>query len=147
MSASKLLYKYFVVGLFTTSLSCTNSNRKATAHATVSFRRNKWQLSYTFWANRSNLLPFYTKFLYTFPQRSSFASTNNNQNKNETFHHISRFLLRNSRDDRRRNSVHYRQFYLPGKSRRNTPHLCRARRKKNCRQSPSPPATEEGVPT
>ena len=90
MSASKLLYKYFVVGLFTTSLSCTNSNRKATAHATVSFRRNKWQLSYTFWANRSNLLPFYTKFLYTFPQRSSFASTNNNQNKNETFHHISR---------------------------------------------------------
>ena len=49
--------------------------------------------------------------------------------KNETFHHISRFLLRNSRDDRRRNSVHYRQFYLPGKSRRNTPHLCRARRK------------------
>ena len=42
------------------------------------FRRNKWQLSYTFWANRSNLLPFYTKFLYTFPQRSSFALTKNN---------------------------------------------------------------------
>ena len=58
-----------------------------------------------------------------------FFCNNNNQNKNETFHHISRFLLRNSRDDRRRNSVHYRQFYLPGKSRRNTPHLCRARRK------------------
>ena len=35
-------------------------------------------LSYTFWANRSNLLPFYTKFLYTFPQRSSFALTKNN---------------------------------------------------------------------
>ena len=60
------------------SLSCTNSNRKVTAHATASFRRNKWQLSYTFWANRSNLLPFYTKFLYTFPQRSSFALTKNN---------------------------------------------------------------------
>lgn len=123
--ALQILRRWIIYNL----LSCTNSNRKATAHATVSFRRNKWQLSYTFWANRSNLLPFYTKFLYTFPQRSSFASTNNNQNKNETFHHISRFLLRNSRDDRRRNSVHYRQFYLPGKSRRNTPHLCRARRK------------------
>lgn len=105
-----------------------------------------------FWANRSNLLPFYTKFLYTFPQRSSFASTNNNQNKNETFHHISRFLLRNSRDDRRRNSVHYRQFYLPGKVEEirrifaEQGEKAANEKKKNCRQSPSPPATEEGVP-
>ena len=149
---SKLLYKYFVVGLFTTSLSCTNSNRKDTAHATVSFRRNKWQLSYTFGRTVVTYCHFIQSSFTHFRKEVPLHRQTIIKNKMKHFTIFQGFYYAIAEMTEEEIVSTIGSFTYREKSKKYAASLqskekrLPMRRKKNCRQSPSPPATEEGVP-